>query len=71
MHKVILGPIQFGDSKKLILIGGPCVIEDEKSALRLAEKISRVTQKLKVPYIFKASFDKANRSSIRSCRGLS
>jgi 2-dehydro-3-deoxyphosphooctonate aldolase (KDO 8-P synthase) len=69
MHKVALGPIVFGDPHKIILIGGPCVIEDEKGTLRLAEKISRVTRALKIPYVFKASFDKANRSSIRSFRG--
>lgn len=69
MHKVALGPIVFGDPRKLVLIGGPCVIEDEKSTLRLAEKISKIAQMLKIPYVFKASFDKANRSSIRSFRG--
>lgn len=69
MHKVALGSIIFGDPRKLVLIGGPCVIEDEKSTLRLAEKISKVARALKMPYIFKASFDKANRSSIRSFRG--
>jgi 2-dehydro-3-deoxyphosphooctonate aldolase (KDO 8-P synthase) len=69
MHRVVLGPIVFGDPRKLVLIGGPCVIEDEKSTLRLAEKISRITRSLKIPYVFKASFDKANRSSIRSFRG--
>jgi 2-dehydro-3-deoxyphosphooctonate aldolase (KDO 8-P synthase) len=69
MHKVVLGPVVFGNPRKLVLIGGPCVIEDEKSALRLAEKISKVTRGLKIPYVFKASFDKANRSSIRSFRG--
>ena len=69
MHKVKLGPVVFGDPRKLILIGGPCVIEDEKSVLMLAEKISRITRELKIPYVFKASFDKANRSSIRSFRG--
>jgi 2-dehydro-3-deoxyphosphooctonate aldolase (KDO 8-P synthase) len=69
MHKVALGPIVFGNPRKLVLIGGPCVIEDEKSTLRLAEKISKVTRALKTPYVFKASFDKANRSSIRSFRG--
>lgn len=69
MHKVILGSIVFGNPRKLVLIGGPCVIEDEKSTLRLAEKISGITRKLKTPYVFKASFDKANRSSIRSFRG--
>ena len=69
MHKVALGTIVFGNPLKLVLIGGPCVIEDEKSTLRLAEKISKVTRALKIPYVFKASFDKANRSSIRSFRG--
>ncbi len=69
MHKVILGSIVFGNPRKLVLIGGPCVIEDEKSTLRLAEKISKITRALRVPYVFKASFDKANRSSIRSFRG--
>ncbi len=69
MHKIVLGPIIFGDPRKFVLIGGPCVIEDEKSTLKLAEKISNVARALKVPYIFKASFDKANRSSITSFRG--
>ena len=69
MHKITLGTIVFGDPRKFVLIGGPCVIEDEKSTLKLAEKISGVTRALKVPYVFKASFDKANRSSIRSFRG--
>jgi 2-dehydro-3-deoxyphosphooctonate aldolase (KDO 8-P synthase) len=69
VHKVILGKIVFGNSRKLVLIGGPCVIEDEKSTLRLAEKISKITRSFKIPYVFKASFDKANRSSIRSFRG--
>jgi 2-dehydro-3-deoxyphosphooctonate aldolase (KDO 8-P synthase) len=69
MHKVALRSIVFGDPRKLVLIAGPCVIEDEKSTLRLAEKISKVAHSLKMPYVFKASFDKANRSSIRSFRG--
>jgi len=69
MHKVTLRSIVFGDPRKIVLIGGPCVIEDEKSTLRLAAKIARVTRDLKVPYVFKASFDKANRSSISSFRG--
>ena len=69
MRKIALRSIVFGDPHKLVFIGGPCVIEDEKSTLRLAEKISKVTRSLKIPYVFKASFDKANRSSIRSFRG--
>jgi 2-dehydro-3-deoxyphosphooctonate aldolase (KDO 8-P synthase) len=54
----------------LFLIGGPCVIESERHAIRMAEAITRITSRLKVPYIFKASYDKANRSSRRSFRGL-
>jgi 2-dehydro-3-deoxyphosphooctonate aldolase (KDO 8-P synthase) len=51
------------------LIAGPCVIESEEHCLRLAEAIARVAQRLRFPYIFKASYDKANRSSIDSFRG--
>jgi 2-dehydro-3-deoxyphosphooctonate aldolase (KDO 8-P synthase) len=58
---------QAGD---LFLIAGPCVIESEEHALMMAGEISRITTRLDVPYIFKASYDKANRSSARSFRGL-
>ncbi|MCU1254246.1 MAG: 2-dehydro-3-deoxyphosphooctonate aldolase [Candidatus Angelobacter sp.] len=53
----------------LFLIAGPCVIESEMHALKMAEAISSVARKLKVPYIFKASYDKANRTSLKSFRG--
>jgi 2-dehydro-3-deoxyphosphooctonate aldolase (KDO 8-P synthase) len=53
----------------LFLIAGPCVIESEGHALKMAESISAVARKLKVPYIFKASYDKANRTSLQSFRG--
>jgi 2-dehydro-3-deoxyphosphooctonate aldolase (KDO 8-P synthase) len=53
----------------LFLIAGPCVIESEKHALFMAEVIKGVTRSLNVPFIFKASYDKANRTSIRSFRG--
>jgi 2-dehydro-3-deoxyphosphooctonate aldolase (KDO 8-P synthase) len=52
------------------LIAGPCVIESELHALKMAEAIAAITTKLDIPYIFKASYDKANRSSIHSFRGL-
>ena len=61
--------ITFGDPGKFVLIGGPCVIESEKSALRHAEKISKIAASAGVPYVFKASYDKANRSSSKSYRG--
>lgn len=53
----------------LFLIAGPCVIESEQHARKMAEAIQSVAADLKVPYIFKASYDKANRTSIRSFRG--
>src|SRR5438552_15626735 len=53
----------------LFLIAGPCVIESETHALFMAEVIKGVTRSLNVPFIFKASYDKANRTSIRSFRG--
>lgn len=68
-HPVVLGSITFGDPKKLVLLGGPCVIESEASALRHAEKISAIARELQIPYVFKASYDKANRSSGKSFRG--
>ena len=53
----------------LLLIAGPCVIENEELTLRIAEELKNGTKKLNMPFIFKASFDKANRSSISSYRG--
>lgn len=53
----------------LFLIAGPCVIESEEHALKMADAISAVARKLSVPYIFKASYDKANRTSLNSFRG--
>lgn len=56
-------------SGDLFLIAGPCVIESEEHAIRMAEIIKGVTRSLNLPFIFKASYDKANRTSIRSFRG--
>ena len=56
-------------SGKLFLIAGPCVIESEEHAIRMAEIIKGVARSLNFPFIFKASYDKANRTSIRSFRG--
>jgi 2-dehydro-3-deoxyphosphooctonate aldolase (KDO 8-P synthase) len=53
----------------LFLIAGPCVIESEEHAMRMAEAISGVCKALRLPYIFKASYDKANRTSVQSFRG--
>src|SRR5246500_1929394 len=56
-------------SGDLFLIAGPCVIESEEHAIRMAEIIKGVAKSLNFPFIFKASYDKANRTSIRSFRG--
>jgi len=53
----------------LVLIAGPCVIESPSGTLKIAEAIKKITSKLHIPFVFKASFDKANRTSINSFRG--
>lgn len=57
------------DTSRLFLIAGPCVIESYERTLMIGKEIKRICEKLQVPYIFKASYDKANRSSYRSFRG--
>jgi 2-dehydro-3-deoxyphosphooctonate aldolase (KDO 8-P synthase) len=64
-----VGKVQFGAGAPLFLIAGPCVIESEGHALMMAEKLGAVAGELRVPYIFKASYDKANRTSVASYRG--
>ena len=70
---LLISSFQVGDvhigSGNLFLIAGPCVIESEEHAIRMAEIIKGVTRALGFPFIFKASYDKANRTSIRSYRG--
>jgi 2-dehydro-3-deoxyphosphooctonate aldolase (KDO 8-P synthase) len=63
-----VGNVEIGGGA-LFLIAGPCVIESEEHALKMAESINGVCRALKLPYIFKASYDKANRTSIKSYRG--
>ncbi|HKF48364.1 MAG TPA: hypothetical protein VKB38_13465, partial [Terracidiphilus sp.] len=67
-HTFEIGPVRVGEGR-LFLIAGPCVIESESHARTMAEAIQRITSDLKVPYIFKASYDKANRTSVKSFRG--
>lgn len=66
---VVVGGVRIGGGSPLVLLGGPCAIEDEAHALRLAEALVRITAEAKVPFIYKSSYDKANRSSHRSYRG--
>jgi 2-dehydro-3-deoxyphosphooctonate aldolase (KDO 8-P synthase) len=67
--EIALGSLRLGDGDALFLIAGPCVVESEAHARTMAEKISRIAADAGVPYIFKASYDKANRSSVNSFRG--
>lgn len=66
---VRIGGVTIGGGSPLALIGGPCAIENEKHALMVAERLQRLTAAAKVPFIYKSSYDKANRSSIHSYRG--
>ncbi len=71
MKKYIVktGSIRIGDGEPLLLIAGPCVIESEKQAMYHAEELSKIASRLNMPFIYKSSYDKANRTSIDSFRG--
>jgi 2-dehydro-3-deoxyphosphooctonate aldolase (KDO 8-P synthase) len=64
-----LGDITIGGGSRFVLIAGPCVIESESHALELAGRLAEIARRAGVPFIFKASYDKANRTSIHSFRG--
>src|SRR5207245_7190646 len=68
-HLVRVGGLTLGRGRPLFLIAGPCVIESGRHALTLAEHLVSAPRQLKIPFIFKASFDKAHRTSLRSYRG--
>lgn len=67
--KVTIGSVEIGAGKPLTVIAGPCVIESRESALRHAERLKQSADRVGAPYIFKTSYDKANRSAINSYRG--
>lgn len=70
MSKVVkIGNIPIGNGHPLILIAGPCVIESEQISLETARAIKKIADEVKMPFIFKSSYDKANRSSLKSFRG--
>ena len=69
MRTVAVGGVRFGTRHPLALIAGPCVIESAAHATELAEAIGRVAARVDMPFVFKASFDKANRTSLASFRG--
>jgi len=68
-HEISLNSLRLGAGNPLFLIAGPCVIESEAHARKMAEHVARISADAGVPYIFKASYDKANRSSVKSFRG--
>ena len=68
-HKFWVGKIAMGADAPLFVIAGPCVIESETHAMMMAERLAAAARRLKVPLIFKASYDKANRTSVKSFRG--
>lgn len=67
---IFLQNIEINNDKPFVLFGGVNVLEDRESAMRACESYVKVTEKLGIPYVFKASFDKANRSSVHSYRGV-
>ncbi|MEX0806809.1 MAG: 3-deoxy-8-phosphooctulonate synthase [Candidatus Binatia bacterium] len=69
MKRVKVGHFEIGAGRPLAVIGGPCVIESQESALRHASLLKEAADRMNIPYIFKSSYDKANRSSIDSFRG--
>jgi len=69
MHEITVKNIRIGGKNPAVLIAGPCVIESQALCLDIAKRIKDITHKLGIPYIFKSSFDKANRMSLGSFRG--
>jgi 2-dehydro-3-deoxyphosphooctonate aldolase (KDO 8-P synthase) len=69
VREVKIGSVRIGGRGPLVLIAGPCVIESETLCLETASFLKKLTQSMKIPFVFKSSYDKANRSSLRSFRG--
>ena len=67
---VDLGNTVFSNEKKLVLIAGPCVLESYEHSKMMTESLLEITSRLKIDFVYKTSFDKANRTSINSERGL-
>lgn len=68
-HEVDIGPFRVGAAHRHFLIAGPCVIENEALVLETAHRIAEIARALNIPFIFKSSYDKANRTSLSSFRG--
>ncbi|MGD0945846.1 MAG: 3-deoxy-8-phosphooctulonate synthase [Candidatus Binatia bacterium] len=68
-REVTVGPLRIGGGRPFVFIGGPCVIESREHALRHAAALRAITERAGVPFVYKSSFDKANRTSLQSYRG--
>src|SRR5437660_7715002 len=69
IQPVAIGDYQCGPGRPLVWIAGPCVIESQELTLQIAERLRQLADRLGLPLVFKASFDKANRTSTKSFRG--
>ena len=69
-RSVTIGAVTFGAGAPPAIIAGPCVIEDEETPLRIAARLKRISVEVGLPIVFKASYDKANRTSVTSFRGI-
>jgi 2-dehydro-3-deoxyphosphooctonate aldolase (KDO 8-P synthase) len=69
VKEIVVGNVKIGGSRPLVLVAGPCVIENEAATMHCAERLMTICNGLAVPLIFKASYDKANRTSVASFRG--
>jgi len=67
---ISVGNVTFGNNSPFVLIAGPCVIENRDMIFYTAEQIQKITDKLKIPFVFKSSFKKANRTSLNSFSGI-
>lgn len=70
VREISIGDVKIGGNRPLVLIAGPCVIENELATLRTAERLMTICNAVDMPLIFKASYDKANRTSVTSFRGV-
>jgi 2-dehydro-3-deoxyphosphooctonate aldolase (KDO 8-P synthase) len=69
LKEICIGKWKVGETAPLLVIAGPCVIEDESTTVAIASELKEIQKRLNIPLVFKASFDKANRTSIHSYRG--
>src|SRR5690242_17636133 len=69
VNPVLIGDLTIGGGRPLVLVAGPCVIESEQHAVDIGGRLVAIARKVGIPYVFKASYDKANRTSGTSFRG--